>query len=210
MSLTRKPPKHLRAAGKKLWSDIAAEYGIDDAAGLHLLTTACEALDRMRAAQAAIKKHGECVEDRYGCLKLNPACGLEKELRAGMILALKAMNLDIEPLRDHAGRPGRATTLTHRSSDRCPLSEHESPDTWARAFRSCSPGLFQGRLRRGYVRDERTPLAVLAARLRPRRAARVGDARRAARELATGAGATARARGSLQTPWAAVAGTGIR
>ena len=91
MSLTRKPPKHLRAAGKKLWSDIAAEYGIDDAAGLHLLTTACEALDRMRAAQAAIKKHGECVEDRYGCLKLNPACGLEKESRAGMILALKAI-----------------------------------------------------------------------------------------------------------------------
>ena len=64
MSLKPKPPKHLCAAGAALWRQIATEYGIEDAAGVALLTTACEALDRMRAAQAAIKKHGETVLDR--------------------------------------------------------------------------------------------------------------------------------------------------
>ena len=107
MRLKRTAPSHLRAAGARLWRDIAAEYAIDDSAGIALLTTACEALDRMRAAQAAIKKHGETVLDRYGCVKLNPACGLEKDSRAGMILALKALSLDIEPIRDRVGRPGK-------------------------------------------------------------------------------------------------------
>ena len=74
-----KPPKHLLAAGAALWRDIVSEYGIEDSAGLAILTTAAESLDRMRAAQAAIKKHGETVMDRYGCVKLNPACGLEKD-----------------------------------------------------------------------------------------------------------------------------------
>jgi P27 family predicted phage terminase small subunit len=114
MSLSRKPPKHLRAAGKALWLAIIADYGVDDSAGLQLLSTACEALDRMRAAQCAIRKHGETVMDRYGCLKLNPACGLEKDSRAGMLLAIKALNLDLEPVKN-LGRPGRATTLTQGS-----------------------------------------------------------------------------------------------
>ena len=107
MQLKPKPPKHLLAAGAALWREIVSDYGLEDAAGLALLTAAaCEALDRMRAAQAAIKKHGEVVLDRYGCPKLNPACGLEKDSRAGMVLALKSLNLDIEPLRDRVGRPG--------------------------------------------------------------------------------------------------------
>ena len=107
MPLKPKAPKHLKAAGATLWRSIAAEYGIEDSAGLALLSAACESLDRQRAAQAAILKHGETVMDRYGCIKLNPACGLEKDSRNGMVLALKALNLDIEPIRDRVGRPGK-------------------------------------------------------------------------------------------------------
>jgi P27 family predicted phage terminase small subunit len=103
----RKAPAHLRKEGAALYREIASEYAIGDAAGLALLATACEALDRMRAAQAAISSNGELVRDRYGALKLNPACGLEKDARAGFVLALKALNLDIEPLRDRLGRPGK-------------------------------------------------------------------------------------------------------
>ena len=102
-----KTPNHLRAAGAALFRDVASEYGISDAAGLALLTTAAECLDRMRAAQSSIREHGELVLDRYGAPKLNPATGLEKESRAGFILAIKALNLDIEPIRDRVGRPGK-------------------------------------------------------------------------------------------------------
>jgi hypothetical protein len=61
--------------------------------------------DRLAAARAAIAEHGELVIDRYGAPKLNPACALEKDARAGFLAAMKALNLDLEPLRDGPGRP---------------------------------------------------------------------------------------------------------
>lgn len=99
------PPDHLGEHGREFWRAVAEEYEITDAAGLALLTTAAECLDRMRRAQAAIAILGEVVLDRYKSPKLNPACGLEKDARNGFIAALRALNLDIEPLRDRAGRP---------------------------------------------------------------------------------------------------------
>lgn len=115
MSTKPKPPKHLRAAGAALFRDIAAEYQIGDSAGVALLIVAAEALDRMREAQACIKRDGATVPDRYGVLKLHPACGLEKDSRNGMVLALKALNLDIEPIRDRVGRPGANPTWNGRA-----------------------------------------------------------------------------------------------
>ena len=112
----RRPPAHLAAPGTKLWRELIEEYHIADAAGLALVGTAAECLDRMRAAQAAIVEHGEIVVDRYGAPKLNPACNLEKDARNGMMAALRALNLDLEPLRDGAGRPpGTFGHSGHRS-----------------------------------------------------------------------------------------------
>jgi P27 family predicted phage terminase small subunit len=105
-----KPPGHLKAAGRTLWKDIVVQYRIADAAGLALITTAAEALDRIREAQAAIRKHGALVPDRYGALKQNPACSLERDARAGMLSALRALNLDLEPLRDR----GRSTVFDRK------------------------------------------------------------------------------------------------
>ena len=59
----------------------------------------------MWAAQAAIEAQGAVVTDRYGQTKVNPACALEKDSRNGFLLALKQLNLDIEPLRHSVGRP---------------------------------------------------------------------------------------------------------
>ena len=101
----RRAPSHLKKEGAALWRELTSEYGIADAAGLALATTAAECLDRVRAAQKAISEHGEIVIDRYGAPKLNPACGLEKDARNGLLSAFKALNLDIEPLRDGPGRP---------------------------------------------------------------------------------------------------------
>jgi P27 family predicted phage terminase small subunit len=105
-----KPPAHLRTAGKALWRDIVAQYRIHDAAGLALVTAAAEALDRIREAQAAIRQHGALVPDRYGVPKQNPACLLERDARAGMLSALRALNLDLEPLRDR----GRSTVFDRK------------------------------------------------------------------------------------------------
>lgn len=101
------PPDHLRPAGKAFFASVVSEYGIADAAGAALLSTAAECLDRMRAAQASIAEHGELVTDRYGAPKLNPACALEKDARSGFLAAMRALNLDLEPLRDGPGRPAQ-------------------------------------------------------------------------------------------------------
>jgi phage terminase small subunit len=107
-----KVPAHLLKDGARLYRDVASEYGIADAGGLAVLTTAAECLDRMRAAQRAIQEHGAIVMDRYGKPKVHPACSLEKDARAGFLLAIKGLNLDIEPLRDRAGRPGVGLGVT--------------------------------------------------------------------------------------------------
>jgi phage terminase small subunit len=104
----RKPPPHLGPAGADLWRNIVHDYAIQDAAGLTLATTAGECLDRIRAAQKSIAEHGEIVVDRYGSPKCHPALALEKDARNGLLAALKALNLDLEPLRDAAGRPPAA------------------------------------------------------------------------------------------------------
>jgi phage terminase small subunit len=101
----KKPPAHLGKAGRQLFRDVVAEYSIDDVAGLALLGTAAECLDRIRAAQAAIERDGEVVQDRYGQVKVHPACNLEKDARNGFLMALKALNLDLEPLKSAPGRP---------------------------------------------------------------------------------------------------------
>ena len=105
----KRGPRHLGKHGRKLFGDIASEYSIDDSAGIALLTTAAECLDRMRAAQEAIAEHGEVVQDRYKQVKVNPACALEKDARNGLLAAFRALNLDIEPLRDRVGRPAGAS-----------------------------------------------------------------------------------------------------
>ena len=79
-----KPPNHLKAAGRRLWAAIVTQYRIADGAGLALVTTAAEAQDRIREAQRAIRQYGALVPDRYGALKQNPACFLERDARAGM------------------------------------------------------------------------------------------------------------------------------
>jgi len=99
------PPGHLAKDGRDFWRTVSAEYMIEDSAGLALLTTAAECLDRMRAAQVAIKEHGEVVRDRYAQVKVNPACALEKDSRNGFLAAVRSLNLDLEPLRDAPGRP---------------------------------------------------------------------------------------------------------
>jgi hypothetical protein len=81
------------------------EYAIEDAAGLALLSQACESLDRVRECQRIVREDGAVLLDRFGQRKGHPLLATERDARASMLAALKALNFDLEPLRDGPGRP---------------------------------------------------------------------------------------------------------
>ncbi len=91
-------PSHLSAAARAWWRKLAGEYEIEDAGGLLLLQTACEAFDRMKAAQDTVQKEGVTLIDRFGQTKAHPLLVVERDARSAMIMALKSLNLDLEPL----------------------------------------------------------------------------------------------------------------
>jgi P27 family predicted phage terminase small subunit len=101
-----KIPQKLSVEARGLWQKLAKEYQIEDQGGLAVLQVACEALDRLRAAQAGIKKDGMTFTDRFGQVRINPLTSVERDSRAQYLQALKALNLDLEPLKDRPGRPG--------------------------------------------------------------------------------------------------------
>lgn len=101
-----RPPAHLSKPAKKFWAAIQSEYRITDSAGLQILTNAAECKDRAECARAEIDKTGLTLKNRLGGAIVNPLCAVERDARAAMINSLKALNLDLEPLRDKAGRPG--------------------------------------------------------------------------------------------------------
>lgn len=105
-----KPPAHLGKAGRELWRDLVAEYGIADVAGVALVTRAAESLDRLRDAQAAILRDGAIVLDRYDRPRVHPAAALEKDAGNAFLAAVKALRLDIEPPKPPGRPPGSWST----------------------------------------------------------------------------------------------------
>ena len=89
--------------------EIQAEYGITDTGGLVILRSACESFDRCQAAKALLDKDGPVFVDRYGQPRVHPAAAVERDNRAAMLSAIKALNLDVVTPRDGPGRPGRVT-----------------------------------------------------------------------------------------------------
>ena len=101
-----KKPKFLkfRPDTRKFLVNVYQDYQIDDPAGFKLLEVAGGALDRLQEAQEILKREGITINDRNGNSKMHPACIIEKDARAHFLMALKSLNLDVEPLRD-MGRP---------------------------------------------------------------------------------------------------------
>jgi P27 family predicted phage terminase small subunit len=106
MKNSKSAPKHLSKEAKKIWKEILAEYSIDDAAGLKILRVALESYDRTQAAREAINKDGMTVTDKFNQIKSHPLLPIERDSRAAFLSGLKALNLDLEPLRNGPGRPG--------------------------------------------------------------------------------------------------------
>lgn len=106
MKNSNRPPGHLSKEAKKIWKQLIAEYSIDDVAGLKILRVALESFDRAQSAREAIDRDGMTVIDKAGQVKPHPLLPIERDSRAAFLAGLKALNLDLEPLRDRPGRPG--------------------------------------------------------------------------------------------------------
>jgi len=102
------PKKSLKKPSKqaiKLKKAILKDYSITDDAGIAILQTAMEAFDLMHEAQALIDTQGLTVEGDRGQIKAHPLLAVVRDQRAQFLAGLKALNLDLEPLRDAPGRP---------------------------------------------------------------------------------------------------------
>ena len=103
-----------------IYCGIGGEFGIDDVAGLRILRCACEAFDRAQACRREIEKDGMVLDDddggqktgalfdagkKAGKRKPHPLLPIERDSRAAFLAGMKALNLDLEPLRDRPGRP---------------------------------------------------------------------------------------------------------
>ena len=106
MKKDSRPPDHLSLEAKRTWKALLVEWPtIGDVVGLRILRVALESFDRAQAARVAITKDGMTVVDKFGQTKPHPLLQCERDSRAAFLAGLKALNLDIEPLRDSAGRP---------------------------------------------------------------------------------------------------------
>lgn len=99
-------PETLSDEAAQWWDKIISEYGIEDQGGLLILQTALEAFVTMRAAQQTLAAEGLIVNDRFMQQKAHPLCTVERDSRAQFMQGLKALNLDIEPLKN-IGRPSK-------------------------------------------------------------------------------------------------------
>ncbi len=104
----RRPPTGLSPAAKHWWRRLVTEFAIGDPAGELLLEQALRAFDRGEQARGVLDREGLVVLDSRGRPKQHPAAAVERDARAGLLSALRALNLDLEPLRDRVGRPGGA------------------------------------------------------------------------------------------------------
>jgi P27 family predicted phage terminase small subunit len=97
-----KAPSHLSADARALWARLHADYVLDDAGGLLLLQSACEAYDRLQEARRILAKEGSIATDRWGQRKPHPAAGVERDARNQMHGALRLLRLSPAETEEHS------------------------------------------------------------------------------------------------------------
>jgi P27 family predicted phage terminase small subunit len=88
------PPSHLTAEARRLWNRLRTDYTLDDAAGLLLLQSVCEAYDRLREARRILAAEGCVVRDRWNQSKPHPATAVERDAANRMHSALRLLKLE--------------------------------------------------------------------------------------------------------------------
>ena len=102
-STPRRPPAHLSRRARGLWREIVDEYQLERHHEI-ILTVACEALDRLAEARAAIAADGAYIDGRFG-KKAHPALAIERDSRIAFLRSLRELGLDLEFTGDAVSRP---------------------------------------------------------------------------------------------------------
>jgi hypothetical protein len=110
---SRKPPKGLRLASRRLWKATIAAYECEPH-HLTILEAACRELDRAERAEEMIcVDGGEYLSDRYGSPKAHPALAVARSSRLAAARLLRELGLDLD---DDAVRLPRSAS--YRTYDR--------------------------------------------------------------------------------------------
>jgi P27 family predicted phage terminase small subunit len=125
-------PRDLSREAAARWRELAAEYSIEDSGGRAILLVHCEAYDTAQAAAAILKKEGMTAVDRFGQPRAHPAAVILRDARSQMLTALRQLNLDVIPAREHAGRPagGRYVSTIRRRSRQSQPPEVSPASRW--------------------------------------------------------------------------------
>jgi P27 family predicted phage terminase small subunit len=89
-------PRHLSAAARRWWSDVAEEYELESH-HLKLLSMCAEAWDRCCQARQVLDKEGVTYEDRFGQPKARPEVAIERDSRVAFARLLRELTLDADP-----------------------------------------------------------------------------------------------------------------
>ena len=98
------PPVSLSEAGRKLWEAIHADYVVEDASGLAMLSQICRAADRVAEYGAAIERDGPTIRTASG-IKDHPLLRHELAAQSFIVRSLHRLGLDVIPPRHEIGRP---------------------------------------------------------------------------------------------------------
>ena len=97
-----KPTRTLGNHGTILWRAIMAEYQIDDAGGVEMLTAACQQLDRAKSLREQIDRDGDIIRTKAG-RRDHP--GLKPNWPRGLLwFEPWRLGLDVEAIKP-VGRP---------------------------------------------------------------------------------------------------------
>jgi len=88
-----RPPGHLKAATKRWFQEVIAEYELMPH-HVKLLTLAGEAWDRCTEARVMLKKEGIVIVDRFGQQKPHPAIAIERDNRLAFARLVRELGLD--------------------------------------------------------------------------------------------------------------------
>jgi hypothetical protein len=95
MKITKSNAVELSVESAAIFNRLATEFEITDSAGLVMLNSACECLDRISAARALIASAGLVIDSPTGW-KAHPAAALERDARTQLHSALRLLKLDPE------------------------------------------------------------------------------------------------------------------
>jgi len=99
--------KTVRPEAKKEAKQLIAEYGISDAGGLILIRAIADSMTIELDSMDIVAIDGLTVTDRFGQIKSHPLCSVIRDSRAQKLAALKALNLDLEPIKPIGRPPGK-------------------------------------------------------------------------------------------------------